>query len=347
MTIYQLVPSFSILFNKLQNIFNTSNNNPKPTILVVGSGWGATSFVNNINKQKYNVKVISSTDSRLNQPRMIADFEPTYKELTVVPVIDSCISVNKDTKTLIGQKSNYQYDYLIIATGSESNDFGIKGVKEHCLMFKTEHDLQKLKDSLLTTTNITIMGAGPTGIELAFKLQMLGHNVNIIEAANTILPGFSDAIKSQIQKLMDERNISVSLNTMIKSVDNNTLTTSLGKIKRDKISIWTCGIRPTIFVREMTFGKAFVSDGNLMVYPNIYALGDVVSGRGPPTAQNAKQQGQYLARYFNNNFTSNEDYKYVEKGRVIDIGDGIIIEYKNYIIKLPSIFRNIFYVLVD
>jgi NADH dehydrogenase len=279
---------------------------------------------------------------------MIADFNPSYKKLPVKPLLDTCLSVNQTNNTVLGAKLRYQYDYLVIATGSEPNDFGIKGVKEHCLMFKTFTDLQKLKTKLWTNQKVTVIGAGPTGIELAFKLQSLGHTVTIIEASHGILPGFSQWMQSQTMKLLNERNISVKLNMKITKIDEKTISTPDGLIGRDPVCVWTCGVKPTEFVRELTpSGRQLQTDNNLMFKPKIYALGDIVAARGPPTAQNAKQQGLYLANHFNNDFNSTNDYKYTERGRVLDITDSILVEYNGYNMTLPPLFRTVLYYFTD
>ena len=342
-------PSVTILFERLLSIFPPSEQpKPKPTVLVLGSGWGSHAFVSNVDRNKYDVKVISVQPSRLNQPRLIADFNPSYKKLPVKPVLDKCLSVNSQNQSVLGAKSRYDYDYLVIATGSEPNDFGTKGVQEHCLMFKTFNDLQKLKSNLWTNQRVSVIGAGPTGIELAFKLQTLGHKVTVIEASPNILPGFSQWMQSQTMKLLNERNITVKLNMKITKIDESTITTPDGLTRRDPVLIWTCGVKPTEFVRELTpTGRQLQTDGNLMFQPRIYALGDIVAARGPPTAQNAKQQGTYLANHFNNDFKSPSSYKYNEKGRVLDTSESILVEYKGHTMTLPPLFRTVLYYFTD
>jgi NADPH-dependent 2,4-dienoyl-CoA reductase/sulfur reductase-like enzyme len=339
------VPSIAVVIDRL---FNIPVQN-KPEVVVIGAGWGSNAFVNTIDRSKYKVKVISTSPNRLNQPRLIPDFTPSYKVSPVQPTIDKCISVRPESKTVLGMNSVYTYDYLVLATGSEPNDFGIKGVKNHCLMFKTEDDLQKLQNHLGNTPKrVSIIGAGPTGIELAFKLQSFGHTVTIIEASNTILPGFSDKMRSSATYLLNKRSIQVNLNTKIVEVSETAIHTPDGSTRRDPILIWTAGVKPTEFIRELTpEGRQLKTDDNLMFSPHIYALGDIVANRGPPTAQNAKQQGLYLANHFNNRFISPLPYKYIEKGRALDTTDGLIIEYQGSMINLPPLLRSVFYCFVD
>jgi len=342
-------PSLALVFDKLLSFFpQQKQQTPKPTVVVLGSGWGSHAFVSNLDNHKYDVKVISMTPSRLNQPRLIADFYPSFKQLPVKPVIDKCLSIDSNNQTVLTAKSRYTYDYLVIATGSEPNDFGTKGVKEHCLMFKTVDDLQKLRNHLHNNQRVTVIGAGPTGIELACKLQSMGHTVTILEASNVILPGFSDNMRQITNHLLNDRNITVKLNTKITAVDQDKFVTPDGNMRRDPILIWTCGVKPTEFVRELTpTGRQLQTDGNLMFQPKIYALGDIVASRGPPTAQNAKQQGLYLANHFNNNFKSLNDYKYNEKGRVLDVTDSLIVEHRGYVMNLPPLFRTVLYYFTD
>jgi NADH dehydrogenase FAD-containing subunit len=70
---------------------------------------------------------------------------------------------------------------------------------------------------------------------------------------------------------------------------------------------------------------------------SIYAIGDITLS-GPPTAQNAKQQGEYLARFFNNDFVA-PDYKYIERGKIIHTKDWIIIETKYGSFRVPYLFE--------
>jgi NADH dehydrogenase len=253
---------------------------------------------------------------------------------------DEAVSINETGRCLKSVKGDYYYDYLVIATGAEVNDFGVKGVKDNCLMFKTELDLQHLKNSIANTKDITIIGAGPTGIELAFKLSSLGKRVTVIEAGKEILPGFSDKMRSETIKHLNKSNILVKTGTQIKEVFKDGYMTNGEHIKDTSLKIWTCGIKPSSFARN--FMNPLKPDGQLMVKPRIYAIGDSIIGHGPPTAQNASSQGLYLATIFNSEFKSLSTYKYIEKGRVIDATNCLIIEYRDNVITLPSLFRTIY-----
>lgn len=340
-----MIPSTQNLWLGLHRLFNSNtdrSDKKKDNVVVVGYGWGASAFTNNIDTRKYNVKVISKTTNRFNQPYIIADMEPSFTEPPSRTEIieDEALSIDRSTQHLIAKQNKYSYDYLIIATGSEPNDFGVKGVSNHCLMFKTESDLQKLKDKLTTHSDISVIGAGPTGIELAFKLRSLGKSVTILEASTSILPGFSENMRKIVLNLLSSQNITIRPNTKITQVQNNGYTTPEGVVTDESVKIWTCGIKPVAFARE--FMSPLKPDSNLLLAPKIYAIGDSIIGHGPPTAQNASCQGKYLAELFNSDFTIEQQYKYLEKGRVIDATTCLLVEYNENVLVLPSLFRIIY-----
>jgi len=338
-----MISTQPLILEIIKQIFD--NNPTKPTVVVVGYGWGGSSFAQHIDPTKYKVKIISKTTSRLNQPYMISKLEPSF---TVPPsnlelIEDEALAIEQTT--LKCTKSSYNYDYLVIATGSEPNDFGIKGVKEHCLMFKTEQDIEALLTTLKHTETVTVIGAGPTGIELAFKIQSLGKKVNIIEASANILPGFSDTFRNEVINQLAKAEINVSLNTKITCVEKDKFITTEGTMPNSSINIWTCGVKPVPFVQK--YMSPLKTDVQLMVKPHIYALGDSINGHGPPTAQNAKAQGLYLATLFNNKFQDRTPYKYEEKGRVLDLTNKLIVEIGGTVINVPQLFRPLYHYLTQ
>jgi NADH dehydrogenase len=336
-----LPSSQPLLLEIIRQIFDKKPEKPK--VLVVGYGWGGSSFVEHVNANIYNIKVVSKTTSRLNQPYMISNLEPSFTDPPpkMDLIEDEALTIEKTE--LKCTKSSYDYDYLVIATGSEPNDFGIKGVKEHCLMFKTVDDLENLLLKLKDADSVTVIGAGPTGIELAFKLESMGKKVDIIEASANILPGFSETMRNEVSRQLERAEIKVSLNKKISKVERERFITSDGSLPNTSIKIWTCGVKPVSFVRN--FMNPLTTDRQLMVKPQIYAIGDSVNGHGPPTAQNAKAQGLYLATIFNSKFQDKNPYTYTEKGRVIDTTNNLIIEIGDKVLTVSPIFRGLYHYL--
>jgi NADH dehydrogenase FAD-containing subunit len=207
-------------------------------------------------------------------------------------------------------------------------------------MFKTALDVEILKSALNSASEISVIGAGATGVELAFKLRSLGKSVKVVEAGNQILPGFSQKMRRTVLTLLKEADITLNLNTKIKCISQDGYESDSGPVKDASVKIWTCGIKPPQFARD--FMSPLKPNHQLQLKPYIYGIGDSIVGYGPPTAQNAVKQGRYLADLFNSDFTSTDIYTFVEKGRVLDAATALVVEYNNHVLTLPPLFRALY-----
>jgi len=98
--------------------------------------------------------------------------------------------------------------------------------------------------------------------------------------------------------------------------------------------IWTCGVKPVPFVDHFRVNGSLQVEGT----SNVWAMGDCVASRslGPPTAQNARQQGVYLADQLNG--SQCKPYSYHELGRVLDLTYGYMIEVFGVCFYIPADF---------
>jgi len=366
-----LFAPLGLLGNRVSGLFNTpmfdTQEIQKKNVVVVGYGWGGKAFCDNINTDKYNVIVISKNNYMLNTPKLkncIID-SPNYfdkklmienKKSEITFVIDECIEIDKknkfietkngsntiindnDAKFFVSYDNKISYDYLIVSVGSEINDFGINGVKENCYFLKTIDDLNNLKNKMEKEDNdkpIIILGGGPVGIEMAFELSKKYKNIKILEATNSILPMFSKPACEFIKKELEKNNIELLLDTPAMKVEKNKVISKNNKNINFDIAIWTGGIKQNSFLKKITNDKFIVND-YLKWSNEIYAIGDNIASKdlGPPTGQNAKQQGKYLAKYFNNDFKGNP-YKYQEIGKLIHTKNDILLESNGNLLLIP------------
>jgi len=333
-----LAPS-SHLFGKLFELyFGFKNEKNKKDVVVVGYGWAGKSFCDKIDTNKYNVTVVSKTDYMLNTTKLknsLLDKEDN--NLKIISKLEKINFINDECKDILQTQNmiktkdkTINFDYLIVAVGSENNDFGVKGVKEHCYFLKSIDDVNNIKkqfDNNHLNKQIVIMGAGPNGLELAFELCKKYKNIKIVEAMSNILPMFSDETKLIVKNELEKNGIQLILDNQVIEINKNLISAKRFNVFFDT-AIWTCGIKPNSLLQKINKNK-FVVDKNFNFNKsNIYALGDIVA-IGPPTAQNAKQQGYYLANYFNNDFQG-EPYEFKEKGKIIHSKDWIIIETNGY-----------------
>jgi NADH dehydrogenase FAD-containing subunit len=243
-------------------------------------------------------------------------------------------------------KFSLGYDYLVLAVGSVPNTFGIPGA-ETCKFLKTYDDMINLRRIVKNDDpdSINIIGAGPTGVELALALaqSQRGTHVRLIEAAKGILGGFSKDTKAAVMKELEAHSLQVELGVTVSSIDEKYVIENGGdkKVFPNDLTVWTSGVKPSPLVESLTgIGCKFTADSNFLVkgYKNIYAIGDLVASRelGPPTAQNARAQGVYLAEHFNGGFAPATGYTYKEKGKILHGADKIYVEYNGGCYTLPK-----------
>ena len=336
--------SSSILLDRLSSVF-IPENKKKRNVVVIGYGWGSRSFCNKIDTNKYNVTVISKENKMLNHTKLKNSIHTYHPDLylddcpkKIKFITDSCVDININNKEIKTLDKTYNYDDLICAVGSETNDFGVSGVKERCNFLKSSEDLEKLQDKFtraFSIAPIAILGAGPNGLELAFELSKYYKNIKVIEALPTILPMFNETTIKMVKEELEKCNIKLLLNNKVKRIGPTIIETDQSTHFYE-IAIWTCGIKPNSLIKKITSDK-FSVDSNLKFKDSIYAIGDITLS-GPPTAQNAKQQGEYLARFFNNDFVG-PDYKYIERGKIIHTKNWIIIETKYGSFRVPYLFE--------
>lgn len=330
----------------------------KEKVVLVGYGWAGKSFAKNIDNSKFNFVTVSDKNYFTNTTKLF-NLINTDESNSPIELVDEnsfvsgkCVKVNEKEKTIeLNDGTTINYDKLVLAIGSEANTFGIKG-EEYLEKFKTYEDHINLKQKLEGKNNLTIgiIGAGPTGIELAFTLKKnTNHNIIVVEGA-TILPTMSEYVQKHVMTKMETDKI-MFIPKFVQSIEDKGLVVDNKKISVD-MAIWTAGIKPNSIIKTLipTYldQRGFVNTNKkLKVTDNIYALGDIVKDNGPPTAQNAKQQGKYLAKLFNNGFEGN-DYQYKPKGHVISLGDELFYENGFHKIIFPmrtKVIFNYFYEL--
>jgi len=201
------------------------------------------------------------------------------------------------------------------------------------LTCKTDTDLEQIQGALKTGNPVTVLGAGPTGLELACKLSKQGHPVSIYEAAETVLPGFSPVFQTTVLRLLSEKGIRLNLNQKIIGMTATTIQTKTGEVADPALRIWTCGVRPTAFSRGLGKADAYQQ---IIGQTHLFAIGDCA---GRPTAQSARQQGVYLATAFNTGFVEKKPFVYSELGRIIDLEDQFVVEVLGTVFTVPGFVR--------
>ena len=344
----------------------------RPKVVVLGGGFGGLTAARNLSKfadvtvvDRHNFQTFLPLLYQVSTAGLAADhvaypIRGALKKTGAKFCMASPIAIDHRNKEIkLDSSEVLTFDYLVVALGSATSDFGIPGVTEYALGMKsvTEaltiraevmrrfEDLCRFKDD--TTFNVTVVGGGPTGVEMAGALAELKRGplksdepnaaanirVRIIEASSRLLPSFAESLSARTKKDLEKLEVEVLLNSAVKKVEHRKIELSDGKIIDSEITIWAAGVTGSPAITKLNLpterGRIKV-EKTLQVsnYPYIWAIGDNAgaidkTGRFlPMVAPVAIQQGKFLAKQIKriNDGKSLEDFKYLDKGSMATIG---------------------------
>ena len=233
------------------------------------------------------------------------------------------------------------YESLILCTGSLPSTFSVKGVDKYCYFFNNLNDLNKLKTFLrkIQTNNIKkklfIIGAGPSGVEIACKINDIYKNkfdINIIERSNEILSKNKIFNREEAEKALKSRKI----NLLVKEISDQKISilngSDIKELDQDVV-IWTAGVKSNLpFIEENVTqieGRILVNDKfQIDNFKNSFAIGDISIIKGmediPMTAQVAMQEGNHLAKNMDLFFQGKDllPFEFQDNGEMISLGIG-------------------------
>lgn len=344
----------------------------RPKVVVLGGGFGGLTAARNLSKfadvtvvDRHNFQTFLPLLYQVSTAGLAADhvaypIRGALKKTGAKFCMASPIAIDHRNKEIkLDSSEVLSFDHLVVALGSATSDFGIPGVSEYALGMKsvTEaltiraevmrrfEDLCRFKDD--TTFNVTVVGGGPTGVEMAGALAELKRGplksdepnaaanirVRIIEASSRLLPPFAESLSARTKKDLEKLDVEVLLNSAVKKVEHRKIELSDGKIIDSEITIWAAGVTGSPAITKLNLpterGRIKV-EKTLQVsnYPYIWAIGDNAgaidkTGRFlPMVAPVAIQQGKFLAKQIKRISDGKplEDFKYLDKGSMATIG---------------------------
>ncbi len=325
----------------------------KKRVVIIGAGYGGIHTAQTLEKlvcrEGVEVTLIDQNDrhilltelhevagARVHEESVQIPLKDIFRRSSVRVVRDRITGIDVNKKAVRSESAEYQYDYLVLACGSEPEFYGIPGMEEHALtlwsledalairthvrnMFslaRDEHDPVK-RQELLT---FVVGGGGFTGVEMAgelaewipglcreFGISPFSATVYVIEALPRILPTLAENLAARAFRAMQAMGITVLTNSPIVEVKPDELTLKSGAKIRTRTVIWTGGVRTTSFLRDK--GLAQKMRGRIAVneflqvegHDDVYAVGDDCffadeKGELPALVEAALQSGACVAR---------------------------------------------------
>ncbi|OGZ08710.1 MAG: hypothetical protein A2942_04560 [Candidatus Lloydbacteria bacterium RIFCSPLOWO2_01_FULL_50_20] len=247
-------------------------------------------------------------------------------------VEDRITDLDRDGKVVVGSSGvRYSYDYLILALGSETNYFGVPGLKEYSYGMKSIAEALRLKehisDVLLTckiddanktdqvcNANFVVIGAGATGVEMAGQLIVYARelakehgldpalvSVELIEGAGKIIPSLPARFTDRIEHHLRGLGVNIFLNRMIEREEIEGI--YLGDMSmKARTVIWTAGVKANAVYERWKLpinkqGKVEV-DEHLRLHfdPDVFIAGDGAATKYSGWAQTAVYDGEHIER---------------------------------------------------
>ena len=333
----------------------------KKPIVIVGAGFGGMTVASNLKRLNPSlpILVVDSEAKFIFKPLMYEvlseelsmwetapEFSNIFSNLGITFIRNCLTKIRFDEKILeFCDGLNLGYECLIICTGSLSNNFSVKGVDENCYFFNNLNDLKKLKVFLQKIQNdkikknLFVIGAGPSGVEIACKINDIYKNkfdISIVEKSNEILGRNKIFNREEAEKALERRKINVLLNSTVQEISDQKISilddSDIKDLDQD-IVIWTAGVKPNLpYIDEQVTQK----DGRILVNENFqidncvnsFAIGDIAIIKGmedlPLTAQVAMQQGNHLAKNIELLFQEKEllPFNFEDNGEMISLGIG-------------------------
>ena len=344
----------------------------KPRVVILGAGFGGLTaarkmgeFANVTVVDRHNFQTFLPLLYQVSTAGLAADHvaHPVRGALRKTGIqfrMGTPISVDHKNKNVkLDSSEVLDFDYLVVALGSATADFGIPGVTEHALGMKSVHEALMIRAEVLrrfedlcrfqddTMFSISVVGGGPTGVEMAGAFAELVRGplkhdqanaaahikINLIEAGPRILPMFSEKLSARGKKDLEKLGVTVHLNTAVKEIKPRMIEVSDGSKIPSEVTIWAAGVKgePTAAKLNLPLINTRIDVENTLQvknYPHIFAIGDIAGFVGengrmlPMVAPVALQQGRHVAQQIKKIAAGQElkPFKYLDKGSMATIG---------------------------
>ncbi len=354
-------------------------------VVVVGAGFGGLFATKALKKAPVDVTLINGTAHHLFQPLLYQVATGILSEGEIAPPIREILKRQGNAKVLLGTVTEVdpeartvtavapgtsytvEYDSLIVAAGASQSYFGNDRFAEHAPGMKSIDDALELRGRIFGAFELAeletdpaaverwltfvVVGAGPTGVEMAGQIAELAHrhlpgqyrNINprqariiLIDALDTVLSSFGDHLSTKALRQLHTMGVEVELGTKVVDVDETGIEveTRNGHQRIESMTkIWAAGVSAPSLSTQLAKATGATTDraGRLEVnpdctvpgHPEIFAVGDMMAlNRLPGVAQVAIQSGRHAAGQIKKRLAGQPDgqpFQYFDKGSMATI----------------------------
>lgn len=306
-------------------------------ITIVGGGFGGVKAALELAKDKKNkITLISDKPDFQYYPALYGTATGHSHAQSWVPlgkifagkdnirvILDEIVKINPKKHILMSAAGiSYSYETVIMALGTVTTYFGIEGLDTYAYGIKSAAEIKKLKHHLYSQlseqrsmdSNYVIVGAGPTGVELAAALgsyleRLCRHygvthsniNISLIEAAPRVLPKMSEKTSAKVAARLEKLGVNVQAGQAVQSATADNLVVN-GKPIKSQTVIWTSGVANHPFYKEneghftLAPNGRVVVDSHMRAADDVYVIGDNAATQYTGLAQTALHDALFVAK---------------------------------------------------
>src|SRR5881409_2775689 len=359
-----------------------------PRVVIVGGGFGGLAAAKALGKAPVEVILIDRTNHSVFAPLLYQVATSVLAPSQMSSPLREVLRRHKNTTVIMGEVTGVdkaqrcvflndadrehvpiRYDYLILATGARHSYFGHNEFEKFAPGLKSVADAVGIRNKILSAfeqaeaeenvdlhrdlLTFVLVGAGPTGVELAAALAIFirtslrseyrridptSARIVLLDGARKVLgtfaPSLSEAAESHLQKL----GVEIHLGHNVEKIDSEGVIVA-GERIASKTVIWTAGVTPSpagkwLGVETDRAGRVRIQpDLRVPNHPEIFVVGDTASldQDGKPlagVAQVAMQQGRYAGKLIRRQLTGKrppKPFRYFDKGTMAVVGKGYAV----------------------
>ncbi len=326
-----------------------------PRIVIIGGGFAGISLARKLKKQEVQVVLLDKHNYHTFQPLLYqvstGGLEPDSIAYPIRKVLKNYANfffrlahvdaIDTEEQKVMTDIGDLKYDYLVIATGSRTNFFGNEKIRKHSMAMKTIPQslnlrsliLENFEEALLTDNlhkrnalmNFVIVGAGPTGVELAGALAEIKKGIlpkdypdldirqmqiNLVQGSERVLDAMSKEASQKAEDFLEKLGVQIWKKVRVTDYDGNKVSTNTDISFETATLIWAAGVKGAMVKgldaeRYITRGDRIKVNASNQIegLKNVFAIGDIACMTKnkypyghPMMAQPAIQQGKHLGK---------------------------------------------------
>ena len=351
--------------------------NEQPHVVIIGGGFGGLYCARALRRQPVRITVVDRRNFHLFQPLLYQVATASLSPADIAHPIRSVLKRQSNAEVWMAEVTGIdvntrvvqlvdgmlRYDYLVVASGATHAYFGHPEWEHHAPGLKTIDDATELRrrfllafeaaereddaDARKRQLSFVIVGAGPTGVELAGAMAEIARQVMpqefraidttttrilLLEGGPRVLPTYPQELSEKAQKQLEQLGVEVRTNALVTDILHDAVL--IGNERTDAANVfWAAGVAASplgakLGVKLDRAGRVFVEpDCSIPGHPEVFVIGDLAHFERngvmtPGVAQGAMQMGVHAAKCIAADLAGKprKEFHYFDKGNLATIG---------------------------